>query len=536
MADEEANLIIRLKDEATKGITSLKGSLDKLRAAWLGVAAAVAGAVAIGAKAIAAYAEEERELNKLNQALKNQGITSKLAAKEIAEYAAQIQKTTSFSDTAVIKQASLLTSFGLVGDQMKKASAAARDLSIGLGIDLNAATLLVGKAFTGETATLGRYGIKISETIPPAERFTAVMDTLNQRFGGQAEADLNTTTGRITALKNAFNDLQEKIGSELLPVLQSWVSWAEKAVEIADRLTGASQNQLSVTQIAIEQPTEERNQLQLTSQLKNYMSTQDQARIDMINRQLAVLGVQMEQENLASQQELLNQQATTAAEVLKNQQKEATAAANKKRFEQWKKDMTSEAAYNKKIQEQITTDEKKKTDMQIKMDELRAQNFASTLQFISSLATSENKTLAAIGKAAAIAMATIDTYRAANVALASSPPPFNFILAAAVVTAGLANVAKISGTKLAEGGVVLPRAGGIQATIGEGGQAEAVIPLGSDSARDQLQGAGLGETININVQIGTLVGSDGMREFAKVIDQELFSLRRNNESVAFEAV
>ena len=50
-------------------------------------------------------------------------------------------------------------------------------------------------------------------------------------------------------------------------------------------------------------------------------------------------------------------------------------------------------------------------------------------------------------KAFAVADAIINTYKAANTALASAPPPFNFILAAANVAAGIANVKKILSTK-----------------------------------------------------------------------------------------
>jgi hypothetical protein len=68
------------------------------------------------------------------------------------------------------------------------------------------------------------------------------------------------------------------------------------------------------------------------------------------------------------------------------------------------------------------------------------------------LSQSSNKTLAAIGKAAAIAQATIDGILAVQKALASAPPPFNFALAAAAGVAAAVNVAKIAG--LREGGPV----------------------------------------------------------------------------------
>jgi hypothetical protein len=71
-----------------------------------------------------------------------------------------------------------------------------------------------------------------------------------------------------------------------------------------------------------------------------------------------------------------------------------------------------------------------------------AQSFFGAL---SGLANSENKKLAAIGKAAAIAQATIDGVLAVQKALASVPPPYNFAVAAAVGAVAAVNVAKIAG-------------------------------------------------------------------------------------------
>jgi hypothetical protein len=51
------------------------------------------------------------------------------------------------------------------------------------------------------------------------------------------------------------------------------------------------------------------------------------------------------------------------------------------------------------------------------------------------------------GKAIAVVQAIRDTYAAANTALKGSPPPFNFIAAAATVASGIANVKQITATK-----------------------------------------------------------------------------------------
>jgi hypothetical protein len=81
-------------------------------------------------------------------------------------------------------------------------------------------------------------------------------------------------------------------------------------------------------------------------------------------------------------------------------------------------------------------------------EQVNRARFAQTSQFLGGLVelqNSSNKKLRAIGKAAAIAQASIDTYVAANKALAAFPPPFNFAAAALVVAGGIANVAKIAG-------------------------------------------------------------------------------------------
>lgn len=87
--------------------------------------------------------------------------------------------------------------------------------------------------------------------------------------------------------------------------------------------------------------------------------------------------------------------------------------------------------------------------------DLREQRLAGTQTMLGALATlqnSSNKKLAALGKAAAIAQATIDGVLAVQKALASAPPPMNFIQAAVVGAVAAANVASIAG--MADGGPV----------------------------------------------------------------------------------
>lgn len=139
----------------------------------------------------------------------------------------------------------------------------------------------------------------------------------------------------------------------------------------------------------------------------------------------------------------------------------------------------------------------------------QTQNFKNAQALftqVGQLATSENKKLAAVGKAGAIAQATINTYEGATKALAQGGF-YGMAMAAAVIAAGLAQVAQISSVKLADGGLVKAVTGGVPAVIGEGGSDEAVLPLDNANAMRRIGGAIAeesgavgGVTVNINVQ------------------------------------
>lgn len=147
------------------------------------------------------------------------------------------------------------------------------------------------------------------------------------------------------------------------------------------------------------------------------------------------------------------------------------------------------------------------------LNKKRQQTMATALNNLASLQNSSNKKMAAVGKAAAIAQATIDTYKAANgaySAMASIPyvgPALAVAAAAAAIAAGLNNVAQISGVQLADGGLVKAVTGGVPAVVGEGGSDEAVLPLDNSNAMRRIGGAIAeesgavgGVTVNINVQ------------------------------------
>jgi hypothetical protein len=98
----------------------------------------------------------------------------------------------------------------------------------------------------------------------------------------------------------------------------------------------------------------------------------------------------------------------------------------------------------------IEQDEKDKERIK-RLNEFRLQSIKDSLQVVSNLtelfagkSKKQQQKAFQIQKAVNIASAVVDTYKAANTALASSPPPFNYIAMAASITAGIVNVKKIT--------------------------------------------------------------------------------------------
>lgn len=102
----------------------------------------------------------------------------------------------------------------------------------------------------------------------------------------------------------------------------------------------------------------------------------------------------------------------------------------------------------------------------------------------------------------------------------TNPLGYAHLAGAALVSAG--GRAAIGSIKLAEGGIVMPQSGGVQATIGEGGRAEAVIPLDDPRSQEVLGGGGNSSRVII-------LDADGMTTLAKGVYKKQTEMLRTGE-------
>ena len=158
---------------------------------------------------------------------------------------------------------------------------------------------------------------------------------------------------------------------------------------------------------------------------------------------------------------------------------------------------------------ELTTEEQKKAaasqaDFAMKTDYQKTQFALENSATVLNALGAQNKKAFEAAKALNIAVALMNTYRAATVALASYPPPFNFVAAAASVALGMAQVAAIrsqtySGRALG-GGVM----GGGSYIVGERGP-ELFTPNTNGAITPNRELAAGGGTTQVNF---TIVAND----------------------------
>jgi hypothetical protein len=166
----------------------------------------------IGEGVNAAIATEDA-LQRLNTALALAGQYSRASSNDLYELASAMQQETKFGDDAVLSTAALIESLGqLDRGALKTATKSALDMASALGIDLNAAAVLVGKAATGEISSFTRYGVVIEKGRDAAETFANTLKALNEKFGGSAAAQLQTYSGQVALLRNNYEDATKQIG------------------------------------------------------------------------------------------------------------------------------------------------------------------------------------------------------------------------------------------------------------------------------------------------------------------------------------
>lgn len=201
--------------------------------------------VAFGAASVKAAMDSESALAELNAVLKSTGKAAGVSAEQVVDFAQAMQKVTKFDDDAIIGGQSMLLTFTKIGKEVfPQASKAMLNMAEKFG-SIDQAAMQLGKALNDPIAGVGalrRVGVSLSaQQEKQIQDFMAVNDIasaqkiilqeLEVEFGGLAEAAGGTNAGKMAQFTNAIGDLQEVVGTALLPHL---IKLTETVRSVAD--------------------------------------------------------------------------------------------------------------------------------------------------------------------------------------------------------------------------------------------------------------------------------------------------------------
>ena len=230
---------------ATKDVETFgdkMGKVGKMVGAAFVAAAAAAGAYAIkiGVEGVKAAIEDEKAQTQLALALENATGATTAQIKATEQSILQMSLATGVADDQLRPALGrLVRSTGDI-TKAQELLTTALDISTATGKPLETVANALGKAYDGNTASLGKLGIGLSAAELKTMNFTQVQSKLSDLFGGAAARNADTYAGRIARMQVAFNEAKETIGFALLPILEKLMGFINNnALPIINAFSGA---------------------------------------------------------------------------------------------------------------------------------------------------------------------------------------------------------------------------------------------------------------------------------------------------------
>jgi hypothetical protein len=229
----------------TEGFSNKIGSFVSSAAkAFVGLAtAAGSAAFAIGVTSVKAAIEDEQAQRNLQKTLENVIGATKDQTAAVEDYITKQSLSLGVSDDKLRPAYARLIRSTKDTTETQKALNIAMDISSATGKDLDTVAAALGKAYDGNTASLGKLGLGIDSTILKSGDMDKITQELGKTFKGFAEQEANTVEGQFRRIGIAVNEAKESLGAALLPILEKIAGFVNKEVVpaiqgIVDGLTG----------------------------------------------------------------------------------------------------------------------------------------------------------------------------------------------------------------------------------------------------------------------------------------------------------
>jgi hypothetical protein len=156
---------------------------------------------------------DEAAANRLTVAVKNLGL--EFANPYIADYIQNLEQTTKMADDELRPAFQrLLQQTGSIA-QSQSILNTALEVSRGTGESLGSVSEDLAKAYYGQTRSLRKYSLGLTQAQLETKSFAELQDILNSKFSGSSAAYLNSYAGQLGIVSLAWNNLQENAGKAL---------------------------------------------------------------------------------------------------------------------------------------------------------------------------------------------------------------------------------------------------------------------------------------------------------------------------------
>jgi hypothetical protein len=175
--------------------------------------AAVAGGFAVAGKALSEFMQKQVEVAKLDAILAQNGLLTDKYREKLQRLSEAMEDQTAISSNEFLRAATNLTKFGADSSNIDRYMEAVKNLAGFLEGGVSEAAFLFGKAMQGSTEMLGRYGIKVDETLSQTEKLESIMRQAAEKGGGLLESRVETITGKWDLFKEAVGQVLFGLGA-----------------------------------------------------------------------------------------------------------------------------------------------------------------------------------------------------------------------------------------------------------------------------------------------------------------------------------
>ncbi len=232
----ELNIWVKLKDDATKSLEGMNGTIEKLQPTFQKMSViGVAGLAAIGAaayKSIKDFGDADKSMQQLVHTTLDiaHGTMEQVNALSAL---ADAQERTGVLDADAIRsgQAQLMT-FGLSADMVGKLTSSLSDLAVNqYGVSASSEQLsdtanIMAKALNGQFGILEKSGIRFTDAQKnliqfgnETEKASALQEGLAQNLKYTNEVALGTFEGQMAKVNVQIGNISENLGAALMPAI-----------------------------------------------------------------------------------------------------------------------------------------------------------------------------------------------------------------------------------------------------------------------------------------------------------------------------